>query len=192
MSSEVKVDKISPSSGTALTIGDSGDTITIPSGATIANSGTATGFGGDNTPAWHARKSGSQNMSSGAETVITFDTEIVDTDSAYDTSNGKFTVPSGEGGKYFVYAQLMRNNYTGGRFITKVNVGGTQVLSAEMRNSDSGGTTFDTVSVSGILDLSAGNEVTCSLFQNAADDSGVNGDSSGSKSFFMGFKLIGV
>ena len=192
MSSEVKVNKISPSSGTALTIGDSGDTITIPSGATIANSGTATGFGGDNTPAWHARKSSSQNMNSGAETVITFDTEIVDTDSAYNTSNGKFTVPSGEGGKYFVYAQLMRNNYTGGRFITKVNVGGTQVLSAEMRNSDSGGTTFDTVSVSGILDLSAGNEVTCSLFQNAADDSGVNGDSGGSKSFFMGFKLIGV
>jgi len=192
MSSEVKVDKISPSSGTALTIGDSGDTITIPSGATIANSGTATGFGGDNTPAWHARKSGSQNMNSGAETVITFDTEIVDTDSAYNTSNGKFTVPSGEGGKYFVYAQLQRNNYTGGRFITKINVGGSQLLSAEMRNSDSGGTIFDTVGVSGILDLSAGNEVTCSLFQNAADDSGVNGDSSGSKSFFMGFKLIGV
>jgi hypothetical protein len=44
--SEIKVDKISPSSGTALAVGDSGDTITIPSGATITNSGTATGFGG--------------------------------------------------------------------------------------------------------------------------------------------------
>jgi hypothetical protein len=44
--SEIKVDKISPSSGTALAIGDSGDTITIPSGCTITNSGTATGFGG--------------------------------------------------------------------------------------------------------------------------------------------------
>jgi len=43
--SEVKVDKISPRSGTAFTLGDSGDTFTIPSGATIANSGTATGFG---------------------------------------------------------------------------------------------------------------------------------------------------
>ena len=42
--SEVKVDKISPRSGTAFTLGDSGDTFTIPSGATIANSGTATGF----------------------------------------------------------------------------------------------------------------------------------------------------
>jgi len=44
--SEVKVNKISPSSGTAFTIGDSGDTFTVPSGATIVNSGTATGFGG--------------------------------------------------------------------------------------------------------------------------------------------------
>ena len=44
--SEIKVDKISPESGTAFTIGDSGDTFTVPSGATIVNSGTATGFGG--------------------------------------------------------------------------------------------------------------------------------------------------
>jgi len=43
---EVKSNKLSPASGTALQIGDSGDTITIPSGATITNSGTASGFGG--------------------------------------------------------------------------------------------------------------------------------------------------
>ena len=38
------VDKVDPQSGTSLEIGSSGDTITIPSGATITNSGTATGF----------------------------------------------------------------------------------------------------------------------------------------------------
>jgi len=42
--SEVKVNKISPRSGTDVTLGDSGDTFTIPSGATLTNSGTATGF----------------------------------------------------------------------------------------------------------------------------------------------------
>ena len=42
--SEVKVNKISPRSGTGVQLGDSGDTITIPSGATLANAGTATGF----------------------------------------------------------------------------------------------------------------------------------------------------
>jgi len=41
--SEVKVNKVSPRSGTGLQLGDSGDTITIPSGATLANSGTMTG-----------------------------------------------------------------------------------------------------------------------------------------------------
>ena len=48
---EVKTDKVSPASDVALTLGDSGDTITIPSGATITNSGTATGFG---SLAWQA------------------------------------------------------------------------------------------------------------------------------------------
>ena len=42
--SEIKVNKVSPSSSTYVDLGDSGDTIRIPSGATIANSGTATGF----------------------------------------------------------------------------------------------------------------------------------------------------
>ena len=40
------VDKLDPQSGTSLEIGSSGDTITIPSGATITNNGTASGFGG--------------------------------------------------------------------------------------------------------------------------------------------------
>ena len=50
--SEIKVNKISPATSTAITLGDSSDVftltsgaqITIASGATILNSGTATGF----------------------------------------------------------------------------------------------------------------------------------------------------
>jgi hypothetical protein len=53
MTSILKADEIQDSSGNliikevanAITIGASGDTISIPAGATIANSGTATGFG---------------------------------------------------------------------------------------------------------------------------------------------------
>ena len=41
----LNVNTIEPSTGTAITLGASGDTITVPSGATITNSGTATGFG---------------------------------------------------------------------------------------------------------------------------------------------------
>jgi hypothetical protein len=57
MASEIKVNKVSPATGTALQISDSGDTVTLPSGATLtiagtanvtgtlSNNGTATGFG---------------------------------------------------------------------------------------------------------------------------------------------------
>jgi len=45
--SQIEVDKVIPQSGTALQVGESGDTITIPSGATITNNGTATGFDTD-------------------------------------------------------------------------------------------------------------------------------------------------
>ena len=38
MTSELKVDKISPATGTGFTLGDSGDTFTVPSGATLDTS----------------------------------------------------------------------------------------------------------------------------------------------------------
>jgi hypothetical protein len=61
MASILKVDTIQDQSGNniinesadTITIGASGDTITIPSGATLSNLGTASGFG-VNTPAFSA------------------------------------------------------------------------------------------------------------------------------------------
>ena len=50
--SEVKVNKISPRSGTGVQLGDSGDTITIPAGAIINNQGTATNFGATGSASW--------------------------------------------------------------------------------------------------------------------------------------------
>jgi hypothetical protein len=67
--SEIKVNKISQRSGTAITLGNSGtdfqlpsgadivaqsgSTITIAAGATITNSGTATGFGPTGAVSWN-------------------------------------------------------------------------------------------------------------------------------------------
>ena len=51
--SEVKVNKISPRTNCGtVQLGDSGDTITIPAGATITNSGTQTGFGRTGAVDW--------------------------------------------------------------------------------------------------------------------------------------------
>ena len=58
--SKIEVDAVEPQSGTALTIGASGDTITVPSGATLTvasgatinNQGTATNFGATGSASW--------------------------------------------------------------------------------------------------------------------------------------------
>jgi hypothetical protein len=51
--SEVKVNKISPRTNCGtVQLGDSGDTFTIPAGATITNNGTASGFGATGSASW--------------------------------------------------------------------------------------------------------------------------------------------
>jgi len=51
--SEIKVNKISPRTACGtVTLGDSGDTFTIPSGATINNQGTAVNFGATGSASW--------------------------------------------------------------------------------------------------------------------------------------------
>jgi len=51
--SEIKVNKISPRTNCGtVTLGDSGDTFTIPAGATITNAGTANGFGASGAISW--------------------------------------------------------------------------------------------------------------------------------------------
>jgi len=52
--SEIKVNKISPRAACGtVQLGDSGDTITIPAGASITNSGTASGFGATGSASWN-------------------------------------------------------------------------------------------------------------------------------------------
>ena len=117
--SKVQVDTIDTRSGTStmqigstntstINLGVSGHTVNIPSGVTIANAGTATGFGGDNTPNFHAYKSSIQSIAFQANVKITFETEDFDSDNAF--LNSKFTVPSGKAGKYFLYASIQTNS----------------------------------------------------------------------------------
>jgi hypothetical protein len=94
--SKIEVDAIEPQSGTTLTIGASGDTITIPSGAKMS---------GQNYPAFEAYLSSDQTVTSGTITKITMDTETFDTAGAYDNStNYRFTPQTA--GKYYVYATV--------------------------------------------------------------------------------------
>jgi hypothetical protein len=52
--SEIKVNKISPRTACGTTtLGDSGDTFTIPAGVSITNNGTASGFGATGAASWN-------------------------------------------------------------------------------------------------------------------------------------------
>ena len=50
--SKIEVNAIEPQCGTDLTVGASGDTITFPSGTTVVNNGSQTGFGRTGTVNW--------------------------------------------------------------------------------------------------------------------------------------------
>ncbi len=101
--STLKVDTILKRTGTGtITVGQSGDTITIPSGATLNSAGTNTLEGVNNTPAFFVALTTNVTISDNTITKIPFATEVFDTDSAYDSStNYRFTVPSGKAGKYY-------------------------------------------------------------------------------------------
>ena len=103
--SEVQTNKISPATGTTFTLGDSGDTFNIPSGATIANAGTATGFGVAGTNLFKATMSANQSsVSANTWTKALFNTDTFDTDNVFDTSNNRFIAPAA--GKYFFVAKI--------------------------------------------------------------------------------------
>ena len=65
------------------------------------------GICGDNKPAFYSELSSNQVIGDAGDVKVQFNTEILDTDNAYDnSSNYRFTVPSGEGGKYFIFTGL--------------------------------------------------------------------------------------
>jgi len=160
--SELKVNKVTPRSGTTVTLGDSGDTITIPSGATIdLSSATQTGVGGTNTPAFFAKKVTSQTLTHNAYTKIQFESEDFDTNSAYDNSvNYRFTVPAGQGGKYCIFSQLtLDSNGTGSDYIIlTIYKNGSRIFAS---NFFEGGLDLDepTVNIKVVLDLAATNYI---------------------------------
>ncbi len=64
-------------------------------------------IGGDNTPAFLATAgTTAQTIDNTTFTKMNFGTEILDTDSAYDTTEMTFTVPTGKDGLYIFYCNL--------------------------------------------------------------------------------------
>ncbi len=89
-----------------INLGKSGDTINVPSGATLNVAGTV-GTGLTNTPGFHAFLSANQEGLSDASTVkVNCNTERYDATGVYDnSSNYRFT--PGVAGNYFIYGAVL-------------------------------------------------------------------------------------
>ena len=170
MASLLKVDKLDPQSGTALEIGTSGDTITVPSGATFNVAGTMQSGGVTvaNTPAVLVTNSGNQSIATATNTLVTFDTETIDTDSAF--ASNVFTVPSGEDGMYFISFRGSMQGIDAGEFIQlRIYLNGVASDFFESRMTAYTTDVEFKFSSSGALNLSAGDTISYYVYQNSGD-----------------------
>ena len=189
--SEIQVNKISPATGTTFTLGDSGDTFNIPSGATIANAGTATGFGVAGTESFFVTKSSSddQTLSNNTATKITFDTEGVDAGNNF--ASNKYTVPSA--GKYFFEAQVKGESNLDSKLATfKIYIykNGSSIVLANDNELTAGYEKKITKNVSGVLDLAQNDYLEVYLIINWESSATLSakGGSQGT-THFLGYKL---
>ena len=140
--------------------------------------------GGDNTPSFRARRGSVQSCANNTATIIIFNTEEWDTDSAYDNTTGRFTVPAGEGGKYLFAANLRFDSATSNRNAVDILINGGSVgttafeITGNQYHSSGGTVTYN---------LSAGDYVEVHYYQSSGGSIDVRVES-----FFTGFKLIGV
>tara|TARA_X000001388_G_scaffold74920_1_gene68757 strand:+ start:437 stop:964 length:528 start_codon:yes stop_codon:yes gene_type:complete len=170
------VDNLEPQSGTSLTLGASGDTVGLASGAsqTLAV----------NTPAFGAYVGGNRGpFSASTWTDIPFTNERFDTDSAFDGTT--FTVP--ETGKYLFSAQLRVEQlavdlYYQMRITTSVTT--TATIGT---NGFDTTTPYFMLSASVISSESSGGTIKVQLFQSGTATSYVH-----TESYFCGMKLIGA
>jgi hypothetical protein len=117
MVSQIKVNEIIKQSGSSITIGESGDTISIPSGATLNSAGTNTLTGIANTPLFSV-KCGTFNIANSTMTKIQFDTEsgnFFDPSGVFDTSNNR-VIPSSTGYYLFGCAVTIKDVGDGKKF----------------------------------------------------------------------------
>jgi len=176
---------------TTITLGASGDTINIPSGATITNNGTQTGFGGVNTPAFFATTSAQQTITNSTDTKIQFANEVVDTDNCYDPStNYRFTPTTS--GKYFCY--LVTSLETSGGLssanfaLLRFKKNGSLIYQSYHDNSNNNGFAIN-LSVNAIIDLNGSSDY-LEAFVYANASSGNLKVQSGQYSLFGAYKII--
>lgn len=138
-----------------------GNNLLVSDGAgTISSGGLMT-----NTPSFFAYLSSSTNLSNSVITKVVFDTEVYDTDNAYDNTTGRFTVPSSKGGKYMISGSIwgLQNGGEGKLYLTALyaykNGINTVYAHSDFNTTADDSSNNHAQSLNVILDLSAGDYV---------------------------------
>jgi len=180
----LKVSNIQTSSGSGtITIGQSGETVALGSGASQTLAA--------NTPAFSAYLSADQTgIVDSTWTKVAMNTEFYDTGSAYDTSTYRFTVPTGQAGKYCFLASMY---IEGSNTVEDASVGfyknGTLVFYKENAIDNK----ID-AQIYATIDLAAADYVELYIYMNiASGGTGIinqNGTTTNNRAYWYGYKLI--
>jgi len=191
--STLKVDTILKRTGTGtITVGQSGDTISIPSGATLTVAGS-TISSADMGPSFYATLSSSQTITKGATTKVQINTELYDSDNCYDnSSNYRFTPTTA--GKYFVFGKIgFNNNQTNGSTpFARIYKNGSNYAISGFSNGNSFG--VNTADVSAIVDMNGSSDYVelYGDYDGGTATYSFLGNSSYGRCWFGAYRILGV
>jgi len=160
----------------------------------FAFTGTITGAGESNVPAFQAILSSTQTITNSTYTKVQYNTEIFDTDNVYDNStNYRFTVPSN--GKYFLYSGNYCYDAQNAEAIAYMDIAfyknGSQFHRLSNDNGNAKSITSDFYNISATVNASTNDyfEVYIKIGQKNGINPQVIGGSSIYHSWFGGFKI---
>jgi len=207
MASEVKTNKISPSTSTTVTLGDASDLFQLPasaeidiaSGATLDVNGTidvtgatTTGFP-SNTPYFYAYLGSDQAPADDTWTKVDIDTVSFQTGATYNTTDNRWT--PAVAGKYFLHIEgILRADTSNKLLNTKAAIYKNGAVAVFYEGSSHGEVSFTNggISASAILDLDADDYVEFWARINVVSGNTSIAATGGVAqcTHFMGFKLV--
>ena len=152
--------------GSGITLTTTGDVF-----FTGVSTGNGSGLTGINTPSFSAYVTGNPSITGNTNTTIVFNAEDHDTDGAYNTSTGVFTVPAGKAGKYHIDAYGGVDDIDDGHYVRIfVLKNGSVMPGLRGQSHSSSGGRVQTTGVSGTATLAVGDEISVQLnFGNSTD-----------------------
>ena len=195
MSSIIKVNTVQDTDGNniinenanTITIGKSGDTVQVASGASFT--------GLTNTPAFFATLTADVTLADAVFTTVPWNNIVKDTHNAFDTSNYRFTCPSGNSGTYYIGGMTLcisgavtQASYSD--IYLRKNGSNYFYQMSDMRNNH----TYQIVNPFGVfMDLEDGDYVDIQVRFNVTTSTGkIRGNTFPYESNIYGYKLIGA